>query len=50
MHDMVMLLEIDPNDKIVFSWWDSGLIHFFIRKEDLKNKNFNNTYLSLYSS
>jgi uncharacterized protein YwqG len=50
IHDMVMLLEIDSNDKIGFSWWDSGVIHFFIRKEDLKNKNFDNTYLSLYSS
>lgn len=50
LQDIVMLLEIDSNDKIGFSWWDSGLIHFFIRKEDLKNKSFDNTYLSLYSS
>lgn len=48
--DMVMLLEIESDDKIGFSCWNSGLIHFLIRKEDLKNKNFDNTYLSLSSS
>ncbi|URZ00365.1 YwqG family protein [Clostridium felsineum] len=50
INDIVMLLEIDSNSKIGFSWWDCGVIHFFIRKEDLKNRNFDKTYLSLYSS
>ena len=50
INDIVMLLEIDSNSKIGFSWWDCGVIHFFIRKEDLKNGNFDKTYLSLYSS
>lgn len=50
INDMVMLLEIDSNSKVGFSWWDCGVIHFFIRKEDLKNRNFDKTYLSLYSS
>ena len=50
INDIVMLLEIDSNSKVGFSWWDCGVIHFFIRKEDLKNRNFDKTYLSLYSS
>jgi uncharacterized protein YwqG len=50
VRDMVMLLEIDSDASVGFQWWNSGTIHFFIRKEDLKNRNFNRTYLSLYSS
>jgi uncharacterized protein YwqG len=45
-----MLLEINSDDNIGFQWWDAGCIHFFIRKEDLIQRNFDNTYLSLYSS
>lgn len=50
VEDMLMLLEIDTDYNVGFQWWDAGVIHFFIRKEDLINRNFNNTYLSLYSS
>ncbi|MDS0525124.1 YwqG family protein [Clostridium sp. SHJSY1] len=50
IEDMLMLLEIDTDYNVGFQWWDAGSIHFFIRKEDLINKNFHNTYLSLYSS
>lgn len=45
-----MLLEITSDSDVGFQWWDCGEIHFFIRKEDLMNKNFDRTYLSLYSS
>lgn len=45
-----MLLEITSNEEVGFQWWDCGDIHFFIRKEDLLNRRFDKTYLSLYSS
>lgn len=48
--DIKMLLEITSDSKVGFQWWDCGDIHFFIRKEDLLNKRFDKTYLSLYSS
>lgn len=48
--NICMLLEIDSENNVGFQWWDSGCIHFFIRKEDLINKDFSKTYLSLYSS
>lgn len=48
--DMIMLLEVDSSDAVGFCWWDCGVIHFFIRREDLVNRKFDNTYLSLYSS
>ncbi|HEX9059481.1 MAG TPA: DUF1963 domain-containing protein, partial [Clostridia bacterium] len=50
IRNIQMLLEITSNSKVGFSWWDCGCIHFFIRKEDLINKKFDRTYLSLYSS
>ncbi|MFD3271146.1 YwqG family protein [Paenibacillus dendritiformis] len=48
--DMVMLLEIDSSDAVGFQWWDCGVLHFFIRGEDLRHGRFGRTYCSLYSS
>ena len=48
--NIIMLLEIQSSSEVGFQWWDCGVIHFFIRKEDLENKQFDRTYLSLYSS
>lgn len=50
IQDMLMLLELDSDDDVGFRWWDSGVIHLFIRKEDLINLNFDRTYCSIYSS
>lgn len=50
VEDMLMLLELDSDDDIGYMWWDAGLIHFFIRKQDLLTLNFKRTYCSLYSS
>ncbi|MFC3747703.1 DUF1963 domain-containing protein [Paenibacillus sp. GCM10012306] len=50
IEDTLMLLEIESDNDVGFCWWDAGLLHFFIRKEDLLAGNFNRTYCSLYSS
>lgn len=50
IQDTLMLLELDSDDDVGFMWWDAGVIHFFIRKEDLLAGNFDRTYCSLYSS
>lgn len=50
IEDMIMLLEIDSNERVGFQWQNAGVIHFFIRKEDLLARNFSRTYCSLYSS
>lgn len=50
IEDMLMLLEIESDDDIGYMWWDAGVIHFFIRKADLIQLNFDRTYCSLYSS
>ncbi len=36
------ILQIDTDENIVIG--DVGLIHFFLNKEDLKNKNFEKAY------
>ena len=48
--DIVMLAEIDSDQDIGFQWGDSGVLHYFMRKEDLLNGNFERTTCSFYSS
>lgn len=48
--DTLMLLEIETDSEIGFCWWDAGVLHFFIRKDDLLAGNFDRTYCALYSS
>lgn len=48
--DMQMLLELETDDDVGFCWWDAGVLHFFIRKDDLVAGRFDRTYCSLYSS
>ncbi|WP_136609052.1 YwqG family protein [Paenibacillus dokdonensis] len=50
IQDTLMLLEIESDDDVGFCWWDAGVLHFFIRKEDLLAGRFDRTYCSLYSS
>ncbi|MFF2910297.1 YwqG family protein [Paenibacillus sp. NPDC057934] len=50
VQDTLMLLELESDNDVGFCWWDAGLLHFFIRKEDLLAGNFERTYCSLYSS
>ena len=40
VEDNILLLQIDSDDSII--WGDSGVCNFFIKKEDLKNKDFSN--------
>ncbi|MFB6366115.1 DUF1963 domain-containing protein [Paenibacillus elgii] len=49
IEDTIMLLEIDLNDDDTGFGWP-GILHFFIRKEDLLAGRFDRTYCSLYSS
>lgn len=48
--NIVMLAEIDSDQDIGFQWGDSGVLHYFMRKEDLSNGNFERTTCSFYSS
>lgn len=48
--DMVMLAEIDSDNDVGFLWGDAGVLHYFIRKEDLLQRKFERTYCSFYSS
>ncbi|WP_322906673.1 YwqG family protein [Paenibacillus campi] len=50
LDDVLMLLEVDSDQKIGFVWWDAGYMHFFIRKQDLLAGRFDRTFCSIYSS
>ena len=39
----ISLLQIDSDDKIAFG--DTGTAHFFINKDDLKNRNFDKVWM-----
>ena len=45
IYDWELLLQIDSNDD--FMWGDDGRIYLWIKKDDLKNKKFENSWLIL---
>ena len=42
-----LLLQIDSNEENEMMWGDSGRLYFWIRKDDLINKNFDKSWFSL---
>lgn len=44
-HDWHLLLQIDSDDEAGFMWGDVGRIYFWIRKQDLSNRNFGNVWV-----
>lgn len=49
-HDWVMLLQLDSDDDTGMMWGDVGTLYFWIRKEDLEKKNFNDVWMILQCS
>ncbi|MFD2907413.1 YwqG family protein [Flavobacterium ardleyense] len=45
--DWQLLFQIDTNEEAEMMWGDCGRIYFWIKKEDLKNKNFENCWMIL---
>ena len=49
--DWILLLQIDSEDeKTGMMWGDVGRLYFWIKKEDLGNKDFNKTWMILQCS
>ena len=49
--DWILLLQIDSEDeKTGMMWGDVGRLYFWIKREDLKNKNFNKSWMILQCS
>ena len=42
-----LLLQIDSNEENEMMWGDGGRLYFWIKKDDLLNKNFDKTWFSL---
>lgn len=45
-----LLLQIDSDEEVGMMWGDSGLIYFWIREEDLREKKFENVWMVLQCS
>lgn len=45
--DWMLLMQIDSNDESEMGWGDAGRLYIWIQKEELKQKNFENTWLIL---
>jgi uncharacterized protein YwqG len=41
-----LLLQIDSDDALDFMWGDAGVLYFWIREEDARNRNFSKTWLT----
>lgn len=48
--DWRLLLQIDSDENTGMMWGDGGIIYFWIKEEDLKNKRFENTWMILQCS
>ena len=47
--DEVLLLQIPSNSNLGINFYDNGICHFFIKKEDLEQLNFDNVRLVIDS-
>ena len=48
--DWVLLLQVDTDDDAGMMWGDCGLIYFWIRREDLARRDFDNVWMILQCS
>lgn len=49
-YDWILLLQLDSDDDTGMMWGDVGMLYFWIRKNDLKNKDFSNVWMILQCS
>ena len=45
--DWMLLLQVDSDDEPGMMWGDLGRLYFWIRRQDLKARNFDNTWCIL---
>lgn len=45
--EWILLFQIDSDDEVGMMWGDVGTLYFWIRKSDLQNEVFNNTWMIL---
>jgi uncharacterized protein YwqG len=49
-YEWILLLQLDSDDDTEMMWGDVGKLYFWIRKNDLKNRNFSNVWMILQCS
>lgn len=45
--DWILLFQLDSESEAGMTWGDVGRLYFWIRKDDLKNRNFDDTWMIL---
>jgi uncharacterized protein YwqG len=45
--DWILLLQIDTDDDVKMMWGDGGMLYFWIKKDDLKESRFENSWMIL---
>jgi uncharacterized protein YwqG len=48
--DWILLLQLDSDDEATMMWGDVGMLYFWIKKDDLKNRKFESTWMILQCS
>jgi uncharacterized protein YwqG len=48
--DWQLLLQLDCDDNLDWEWGDSGMLYFWIRKQDLENQDFSNVWCEMQCS
>jgi uncharacterized protein YwqG len=43
----LLLLQLDSDDPIDVMWGDGGMLYFWIRRDDLANRRFDKTWMTL---
>lgn len=44
-HDWILLLQLDTDDDAKMMWGDAGMLYFWIRKQDLAERRFDNCWM-----
>lgn len=48
-NDWILLLQVDSDPNVGMNWANSGMLYFWIRRDDLASKRFDNTWVVLQS-
>lgn len=46
-NDWILLFQLDTDDDAEMMWGDSGMLYYWIRKQDIRDKNFDNCWMIL---
>ena len=48
--EWVLLFQMDSDQRVGISWWDAGLLHVLVPRNNLEARRFDRTYAGIYTS